>query len=67
MLVATGRGRASHGRVPSPPIGRGGSLPGTMFCGPVLDSPNGIAVSHPLGGAVSWLVLGLELCQDSRL
>lgn len=39
MLVAAGRGRASRVRVPSPPSGRGGSLLGTVFCGPVLGSP----------------------------
>ena len=67
MLVATGRGRASRGPAPSPPSGRGGSLPGTVFCGPVLGSLHGIADSHPLGGVVSWLVFGPELCKDSRL
>jgi hypothetical protein len=67
MLVAAGRGRASHGRVPSPPSGRGGSLLGTVLCGPVLGSLHGIADSHPLGGVVSWLVFGPELCKDSRL
>ena len=49
MLVAAGRGRASRGRVPSPPSGRGGSLLGTVFYGPVLGSPERNRGQPPAG------------------
>jgi hypothetical protein len=56
MLVAAGCGRASRGRVPSPPSGRGGSLLGTVFCGPVLGSPE-----RNRGTAIRWAASPLGL------
>src|SRR5215510_6495158 len=61
-----GAGTARARSAPEMPCLPGRAGPSrTMFCVPVLDSPR--TDSNPLGSVASWLVLGPELCKDSRL